>query len=224
MMIRFVFISCILVSIVACNQKSTVEKINYNTANNIFIDTVLANEIRPVLDDWLTFYSISLNKFTPTDTLTVDWKNLEKNTFIYYKKFTLAEERYMPGLRSYSPDRKKSIDLIEDSQDVEINRSKGWALESPHSEQHIYLYNRIDSTSMLLSIKDKMNLVDNTYWIDNDRFILVGVDKRANSMMFYLELYRVHEADVMIFSLPDSTILEKKSYLKEVILPQRLDD
>ena len=221
-MIRFVFILCILLSVVACNNKSTIDKIKYNTTNNIFIDTTLVNQLKPILKDWLTFYSIDLSKFTPTDTLSVDWKGLKKNTFIYYKKFTPAEEKYMPGLRSYSPDRKRFIDLIEDSKDVEVNPSQRWVFETPHSEQRVYLYNRIDSTSMLLSIKNKMNLVDNTYWIDNDRFVLAGVDRRINNEMFYLELYRVHEADITLLCLPDSTIPEKHSYLKEVILSRRL--
>lgn len=221
-MIRFILILCVCVSMVGCNQKSSIEKINYNTANNIYIDTVLADQLKPVLKDWLSFYSINLDKFTPIDTLSVDWSELKKNTFIYYKKFTPAEEKYMPGSRSYSPDRKKFIDLIEDSKDIVENHFKGWVFEDPYSEQHVYLYNRTDSTSMLLSTKNKTNFADDGYWLDNDRFILAGVDKRANNKMYYLQLYRVDKADVIILCLPDSTISDDKSYLREVILPKRL--
>lgn len=222
--LRFVSILTVFMFLFACKDKTALEKANTNAVNNIYIDPSLANEIQPVLKDWLDFYEISLSHFTPIDTTAIDWTDLKKNTFIYFKKFTPEDEKFMPGLRSYSPDRNRFVDLIEGTKDLAddmIVSTQKWELESPHVEQHIYLYNRIDSTSMLLAIKRKVNLIDNSYWIDNDRFVLSGVDRRQQQSMYYFDLYSIHEKVVMTFCLPDSTISEKDSYLIDILLPKR---
>lgn len=220
-MLRFIFIFGVFISLIACKDKTTLEKANSNLIKEIYIDPSLAKQLQPIIKDWLDYYLIGINKFTPTDTLSIDWTDLKKNTFIYFKKFTPDDEKYMPGLRSYSPDRNRFVDLIEGTKDVsdEIAIS---TIESPHIEQHIYLYNRIDSTSMLLSIKGKVNMIDNSYWIDNDSFILTGVDRRRKQSMFYLELYSIDEKEVMTFCLPDSTISDEKNYLKDILVPKRM--
>lgn len=218
---RFFAITLICASLIACNQKSKFEKANTNLANNILIDSLLTIRLEPSLKDWLDFYSINLKKFAPTDTLSVDWDELKKNTVIYFKKFRPEDEKYMPGVRCYSPDRKRFVDLIESAHDTSNDTafvSRRWILESPHIEQRIYLYNRIDSTSMLLATKSKINMIENAVWVDNDCFVLAGVDRNEEQSMYYIAIYQIHEKDLRVFGLPDSTINMKDSYLKEVML------
>ena len=166
------------------------------------IEPQLADQIRPLIQDWLIFYDIDINDFTcEPKTCVVEYGmqqfqplKSDENS-IYNREYSVAEDDiYDPVFFDYSSDKRYYVDLFK-SAGVYKNEHGGYQYDGGDDSQAIYLYDRLQKRTDLLIWLGLSEFAHAVYWgKKSSMVVLVGTvsdekDRffiRVNNVTFHL--------------------------------------
>lgn len=173
-----------------------------------FIDKNLAKEIAPKMKRWLSAYKLDINKFrfTGTREFTDSYNSRDKES-LYYCPFDPDEGNQNLPLLDYSPNRRLYISLLP---------SLGAYLENDTLKyyggddcQSIYLTDIDNKTNTLILWLGALALMYDCFWLDNNRFILVGYSNEWISIDDWFRLYDLSKGTVSDYIF-DSTYIVRE--------------
>lgn len=217
-----IIISILLCFIVSCKkQVASDQGTSMSGENNLavtdtmqYIDTQLAERIKPVLSDWLKYYDLDINAFQKSLELPMDIeKQKHDTTYTYYNyaEFTKERDVYTPQFYDYSPDKNLYLNILE-ATFVYLADDGKYHYSGSDDSQGIVLFNRKDKSAVLVTYRGYSDSADAAFWVDNDMFVIAGYATLNDQGEFTLEIYNLKQGTKVRYVLPKEDSMEN-SYL-----------
>lgn len=209
---KYIFLSCIVLFVSCQSNKEVTQVDSQDCPKEKNVDEAFISNTRSVLGDWLAYYGISLSSFKETKVSPFDIDYLKSAASIYYKKYDINDSTYLPNIRDYSPNHRFYLNVFE-SMNVHMKDSV-WYFSGITDGQKIFLSDSQDSTLVLIASRNKNYLSDGAFWMNNDVFILTGLDKRnIKNCRYQIDVYDMQNKTISNYSRVDTTLKDsEKSY------------
>lgn len=148
-------------------------------ASNLYLEDGIGHTIDSVYKDWTkTFTGFDVQKFKRADTMP-----FENTGEIAHNSLQRFYAIYKPIL-FYSPDERLFLDIYSDQ--LNLEKHKGVYTAAVEIDATIQLYDVANKTSKRILFLGSTAWIEDVYWLDDTRFVLLGVSMREDAD---IELY-----------------------------------
>lgn len=223
---RHIFSLLLLVSIFtfSCKEKNKAEFACDEESEYPLIEDSVAGRVQWAISNWLEYYKINIHKFKLVSSEEINIPHLKANAKSYFRKYTPRDDAFLPEVRDYSPDNRYYLNLLE-AANVKLDYNGNWCMmDDAFDSQYVFLFDKQDSTLMLVAMHDPDNYSDAVFWVDNTTFVISGRRflRKADNNRFYFNIYSLEDGVKDSYCLKDSSLMnDKNSYFKQVNLKKR---
>lgn len=180
------------------------------------IDRKEANVLASKLKRWLSFNKVDIRKFQLLESSDweLSWEQEQDTTSLYYRTFEpKIDDVYFPEMHDYSPDRTMYVKLLESAVAyVENDTLKYFGGDDC---QEIHLVSRKHKTDVMLEWLGVSSFMEECVWLDNSRFVLMGINGYSDYEQFVIYLYDVQNKKKMIYFYQDRNRLFEDNKIEE---------
>ena len=209
---KYILVLYFIILFASCQSNKVTQFESQDNQTEKNVDEAFVANLRSILGDWLSYYSISLSSFKETKVSPFEIDYLKSAASIYYKKYNRNDSIYLPNIRDYSPNHRFYLDVFE-SMNVHMKDSV-WCFSEMSDGQKIFLSDKQDSTLVLVASRNKNYLLDGAFWVNDEVFILTGLDKRdMKNCKYQIDVYDMYNKVISTYNRVDTTLRDsQKSY------------